>query len=63
MIKLKAKDLNSPWITRSIKKSSKGKHRIYEKLLKYRPRKMSLNIKITKNFWNQLKDFQKTTLS
>ena len=30
-IKLKSKDLQSPWITNSIRKSSKRKQRLYEK--------------------------------
>ena len=34
MIKLKAKVLKSPWLTRSIKKSFKGKQRLYEKFFK-----------------------------
>ena len=33
-IKIKAKDLESPWITKGIKKSSKKKQRLYQKFLK-----------------------------
>ena len=33
-IKLKLKDIQSPWITKGIKKSSRMKQRLYEKYLK-----------------------------
>ena len=55
-IKLKSKDLQSPWVTNGIKKSSKWKQRLYEKFLKIGMKKMSLNTKLTKNFLNQLKN-------
>ena len=35
-IKVKSKDIQSPWITAGIKKSSKRKQRLYEKFLKCR---------------------------
>ena len=35
-IKVKNKDLLSPWITKGIKKSSKRKQKLYDKFLKYR---------------------------
>ena len=38
-IKVKAKDLGSPWITNGIKKSSKKKQHLYQKLLKTRTEK------------------------
>lgn len=41
-IKLKAKDLKSPWIIRDIKKSSKHKQRLHEKFLNKRTRKNEL---------------------
>ena len=41
-IKLKAKDLKSPWITRGIKKSSKRKQRLHEKFFKKRTEKNEL---------------------
>ena len=41
-IKLKAKDLKSPWIIRDIKKSSKPKQRLHENFLKNRTRKNEL---------------------
>ena len=34
IIKLKTKDIQSPWITTGIKKSSKHKQRLYEELSK-----------------------------
>ena len=36
MIEPKTKDIQSPWITTGIKKSSKHKQRLYEKFLKNR---------------------------
>ena len=41
-IKLKAKDLKSPWIIRDIKKFSKPKQQLHEKFLKKRIRKNEL---------------------
>lgn len=41
-IKLKAKDLKSPWIIRDIKKFSKPKQQLHEKFLKKRTRKNEL---------------------
>ena len=35
-IKVKTKDLQSPWVTKGIKKSSKKKQRLYQKFLKNR---------------------------
>ena len=40
--KLKNKGLNSPWITKGIKKSSKRKQHLYEKFLKNRTEKHEL---------------------
>ena len=51
-MKIKTKDLESPWITKGIKKSSKKKQRLYSKFLKKR------NIKITKSFLNLLRSGQ-----
>ena len=45
-IKLKIKDLQSPWITNGIKKASKRKQGLYEMFLKNRNEKMSLNTKL-----------------
>ena len=38
-IKIKAKDLKSPWITNGIKKLSKKKQSLYQKFLKKRTEK------------------------
>ena len=38
-IKIKIKDIESPWITAGIKKSSKRTQRLYEKFLKHRNEK------------------------
>ena len=38
-IKIKTKDLGSPWITKGTKKSSKEKQRLYLKFLKKRNEK------------------------
>ena len=40
-IKLKVKDIQSPWITNGIKKFSKRKQRLYDKFLKTRSQKMN----------------------
>ena len=47
-IKLKVKDIQSPWITNEIKKSSKRKQRLYEKFLKTRSHKSELEYKTIK---------------
>ena len=39
-MKLKNKDLQSPWITKGIRRSSKRKQRLYEKFLKTKMKKM-----------------------
>ena len=41
-IKLKNKDLQSPWITKGIRRSPKHKQRLYEKFLKNRNEKTEL---------------------
>ena len=46
-IKIKTKDLESPWITKGIKKSSKKKQRLYSKLKKKEMKKRKKNVKIT----------------
>ena len=42
MIKLKAQDIQSPWLTSGIKKSSKRKQRLFEKFLGTRSNKSEL---------------------
>ena len=61
-IKIKAKDLESPWITNGIKKSSKKKQRLYQKFLKQELKKMNLNIKTIKNYLNQLRNVKKNSI-
>ena len=54
-LKLKNKDIQSPWIRTGIKKSSKHKQRLYEKLLKTRCRKVENAYKNYKNLFEQIK--------
>ena len=54
-IKLKEKDLKSPWITSCIKKSSKRKQRLYEKLFKKRTEKNELEYKNYKKLLESVK--------
>ena len=59
-VKIKTKDLESPWITRGIKKSSKKKQLLYSKFFKKEMKKRKKNIKITKNFLNLLTSGQRS---
>ena len=52
---MKKKDLNSPWITKGIKKSSKRKLRLYEKFLKNRTEKHELACKTYKMLFESIK--------
>ena len=58
-IKIKAKDLQSLWITNGIKKSSKCKQRLYNKFLKIEMKKMKLSIKIVRIYFMLLKTILK----
>ena len=49
-MKIKTKDLESPWITKGIKNSSKKKQRLYSKLKKKETKKRKKNIRITKSY-------------
>ena len=49
------KDLEIPWITKGIKKSSKKKQCLYSELNKKEIKKHKKNIKITKSFLNLLR--------
>ena len=51
-MKIKTKDLESPWITKGIKKSSKKKQRLYSKFLKKR------NAKTKKEYQDHRKIFE-----
>ena len=59
IIKVKNKDLNSPWITKEIKKSSKQKQRLYEKFLKNRTEKHELVYKTYKKLFESIKKHSK----
>ena len=50
-VKLKSKDLQSPWITNGIRKSSKRKQRLYEKCLKNRNERNELEYKTYKKLF------------
>ena len=54
-IKLKTKDLKSPWITAGIKKSSKQKQRLYTKFLKNRNQKNETEYKNYKKLFESIK--------
>ena len=60
-IRIYKKDLQSPWTTRGIKKSSKLMQNILMqvKFLKNRNRKKNLNIKIIRNFLSRSRNVQK----
>ena len=55
IIKLKTKDIQSPWITTEIKKSSKHKQRLCEKLLKTGCKKLENAYKKYKTLFQQIK--------
>ena len=58
-IRIYKKDLQSPWITRGVKKSSKPNQKLFVKSLKKTEiAKMNLNIEIIRNFLSQLKNVQ-----
>ena len=61
-LKIKTKDLESPGITKGIKKSSKKKQRLYIKFLKKRNAKTKKNMKITKSFLNLLRSGQRNCI-
>ena len=54
-IKLKLKDIQSPCIASGIKKSSKRKQRLYDKILKTRNQKSELEYKNYKNLFETIK--------
>ena len=55
MIKLKTKEILSPWITTGINKSSKRKQQLYEKFLKSRCKIVENAYKNYKNLFEQIK--------
>ena len=54
-IKIKTKDLESPWITKGIKKSSKKKQRLYSKFLKKRNEKTKKEYQDYKKLFESIK--------
>ena len=54
-IKVKTKDLQSPWVTKGIKKSSKKKQRLYQKFLKNRNVKNETEYKSYKKLFETIK--------
>ena len=50
-MKSKRKSILSPWITKGILKSSKRKHRLYEKFFKNTPPKNKTHYKENKNLF------------
>ena len=62
-IKMKIKDIEGPWITAGIKKSSKRKQRLYEKFLKHRNEKSEEIYKNYKRLFEVVKKkFEKALL-
>ena len=56
---MKNKDLNSPWVTKGIKKSSKWKQRLYEKFLKNCTEKHELAYKTYQRLFESIKKHSK----
>ena len=54
-VRLKAKHIQSPWITKGIAKSSKRKQKLYKKCLKHRTQETELAYKSYKNLFESLK--------
>ena len=54
-IEIKSKYLNTPWITKGIRKSSKRKQHLYEKYLKIRSKENEKTYKTHKNLFERIK--------
>ena len=54
-IEIKSKYLNTPWITKGIRKSSKRKQPLYEKYLKIRSKENEKTNKTYKNLFERIK--------
>ena len=54
-IEIKSKYLNTPWITKGIRKSSKHKQCFYEKYLKRRSNENEKTYKTYKNLFERIK--------
>ena len=59
-IEIKTKLLNTPWITKGLRKSSKRKQRLYEKFLKNRTLENEKTYKTYKNLFEKIKKHAKT---
>ena len=58
-IEIKSKYLNTPWITKGIRKSSKRKQRLYEKYLKIRSKENERTYKTCKTYSRELKEMRR----
>ena len=58
-IEIKSKYLNTPWITKGIRKSSKRKQRLYEKYLKIRSKENEKTYKTYKNLFERIKKMRR----
>ena len=58
-IEIKSKYLNTPWITKGIRKSSKRKQRLYEKYLKIRSKENEKTYKTYKTYSRELKKMRR----
>ena len=58
-MQIKTKDLESPWITKGIKKSSKKKQRLYSKFLKKRNEKTKKEYQDYKELFESIKKWPK----
>ena len=58
-IEIKQKNLSSPWISKGLRKSSKRKQRLYEKILKQSSDKNYETYKVYKIFFENLKEQSK----
>ena len=62
MIKLKAEEIQSPWLTSGIKKSSKRKQSLFEKFLGTRSNKSELKYKNYKTLFEAIQKYSKNLL-
>ena len=62
MIKLKAQEIQSPWLTSGIKESSKRKQSLFEKFLGTRSNKSELKYKNYKTLFEAIQKYSKNLL-
>ena len=58
-IEIKSKYLNTPWITKGIRKSSKRKQHLYEKYPKIRSKENEKTCKTYKNLFDRIKKMRR----